>query len=56
MCPILTRGGPMIMPVQLVSVMSSSFSKPHEIVPSPTPFWPASSSSSSLKFRGTTAK
>jgi hypothetical protein len=50
----LTRGGPMIIPVQWVNVMSSSFSRPQEIVPSPTPFWPASSSSSKRKFRGTT--
>jgi len=34
--------------------MSSSFSKPQLIVPSPTPFWPCSSSSRSRKFRGTT--
>lgn len=50
----LTRGGPMIIPVQLVKLMSSSFSRPQEIVPSPTPFCPASSSSSKRKFRGTT--
>lgn len=53
---ILTRGGPMIMPVQWVRVMSSSFSRPHEIVPSLTPFWPCSNSSRRRKFRGTTAK
>lgn len=48
------RGGPMIIPVQCVNVMSSSFSKPQLIVPSPTPFCPCSNSSNSLKFRGTT--
>lgn len=46
----------MIMPVQCVRVMSSSFSRPHEMVPSPTPFWPCSSSSSRRKLRGTTAE
>ena len=54
--PVLTLGGPMIMPVQWVRVMSSSFSRPHDMVPSPTPFCPASSSSSRRKFRGTTAE
>lgn len=34
--------------------MSSSFSNPQDIVPSPTPFCPASSSSNKRKFRGTT--
>lgn len=48
------RGGPIIMPIQWVRVMSSSFSRPQLMVPSPTPFWPASSSSSRRKFRGTT--
>lgn len=49
------RGGPIIMPIQWVRVMSSSFSRPQLMVPSPTPFCPASSSSSRRKFRGTTA-
>lgn len=51
----LTLGGPIIIPVQCVRVMSSSFSKPQLMVPSPTPFCPCSSSSSRRKFRGTTA-
>lgn len=51
----LTLGGPIIIPVQWVRVISSSFSKPQLIVPSPTPFWPCSSSSSKRKFLGTTA-
>lgn len=42
------------MPVQCVRVMSSSFSRPQLIVPSPTPFWPCSNSSNRRKFRGTT--
>lgn len=50
----LTLGGPIIIPVQCVRVMSSSFSRPQLIVPSPTPFWPCSSSSKRRKFRGTT--
>lgn len=50
----LTLGGPIIIPVQCVRVISSSFSKPQLIVPSPTPFWPCSSSSKRRKFRGTT--
>lgn len=41
------------MPVHLVSVMSSSSSRPQLTVPSPTPFCPSSSSSNSRKFRGT---
>ena len=49
----LTRGGPMIMPVHLVSVMSSSSSRPQLTVPSPTPFCPSSSSSNKRKLRGT---
>lgn len=43
------------MPVQWVRVISSSLSRPQEIVPSPTPFWPCSSSSRRRKFLGTTA-
>ena len=50
----ITLGGPIIIPVQCVRVMSSSFSKPQLIVPSPTPFWPCSNSSNKRKFRGTT--
>lgn len=50
----LTLGGPIIIPVQCVRVMSSSFSRPQLIVPSPTPFWPCSSSSRRRKFRGIT--
>lgn len=50
------RCGPIIMPIQCVSVISSSFSKPQLMVPSPTPFCPASSSSSNRKLRGTTDK
>lgn len=46
----------MIIPVQWVRVISSSLSRPHEIVPSPTPFWPCSSSSRRRKFRGTTVQ
>lgn len=49
----LTLGGPMIIPLQRVRVMSSSSSRPQLTVPSPTPFWPSSSSSSSRKLRGT---
>lgn len=41
------------MPVHLVSVMSSSSSRPQLTVPSPTPFCPSSSSSNSRKFQGT---
>lgn len=52
----LTLGGPIIIPVQCVRVISSSFSKPQLIVPSPTPFWPCSNSSNRRKFRGTTMK
>uniref|UniRef100_A0A1L8E6G4 Uncharacterized protein n=1 Tax=Haematobia irritans TaxID=7368 RepID=A0A1L8E6G4_HAEIR len=48
------RGGPIIMPIQYVRVMSSSFSRPQDMVPSPTPFWPWSNSSSKRKFLGTT--
>lgn len=48
------RCGPIIMPIQCVSVISSSFSKPQLMVPSPTPFCPASNSSSNRKLRGTT--
>lgn len=44
----------MIMPVQWVSVMSQSSSRPQLMVPSPTPFWPCSSSSRRRKLRGTT--
>lgn len=50
---VLTLGGPIIMPVHLVSVISSSSSRPQLTVPSPTPFWPSSSSSNSRKLRGT---
>lgn len=46
----------MIIPVQEVSVISSSFSKPQLIVPSPTPFWPCSSSSNKRNVRGTTTE
>lgn len=49
----LTRGGPRITPLHRVRVMSSSSSKPQLTVPSPTPFWPSSSSSRSRKLRGT---
>lgn len=49
-----TLGGPIIMPVQCVRVISSSFSRPHDIVPSPQPLCPCSNSSKSLKFLGTT--
>jgi len=49
------RGGPMIIPFQRVNIMSSSSSKPHEIVPSPAPFCPDSSSSRRTKLRGTLA-
>ena len=49
----IVRGGPIIMPVHLVSVMSPSSSRPKLTVLSPTPFWPSFSSSSSQKFRGT---
>lgn len=41
------------MPVHLVSVMSSSSSRPQLTVPSPTPFWPSSSSSNSRKSQRT---
>lgn len=51
---IFTLGGPIIMPVQWVRVISSSLSSPQEMVPSPTPFCPCSSSSRRRKFRGTT--
>lgn len=44
----------MIIPVQWVKVMSSSFSRPQLMVPSPTPFCPCSSSSNNRKFRGIT--
>jgi hypothetical protein len=50
----ITLGGPIIIPVQCVRVMSSSFSSPQLIVPSPTPFCPCSNSSSRRKLRGTT--
>lgn len=53
MCGALTRGGPMIIPLQRVSVISSSSSNPQLTVPSPTPFCPSSSSSNSRKLRGT---
>lgn len=49
----LTLGGPRITPLHRVKVMSSSSSRPQLTVPSPTPFWPSSSSSSSRKLRGT---
>lgn len=49
----LTLGGPRITPLHRVRVMSSSSSKPQLTVPSPTPFWPSSSSSRSRKLRGT---
>merc|ERR1711892_1653744 len=48
-------GGPMIIPVQPLNSMSSSFSRPQLLAPSPTPFCPASSSSNSLKLLGITA-
>lgn len=32
-----TLGGPMIVPVHLVSVISESSSRPHEMFPSPFP-------------------
>lgn len=51
----LTLGGPTIIPVQWVKLISSSFSKPQLTVPSP-PFCPSSSSSSRRKLRGTTVK
>lgn len=41
------------MPVHLVSVISSSSSRPQLTVPSPTPFCPSSSSSNKRKLRGT---
>lgn len=50
---ILTLGGPRITPLHRVRVMSSSSSRPQLTVPSPTPFWPSSSSSRSRKLRGT---
>ncbi len=53
-CP--TLGGPMIMQVHLERVMSSSSSRPQEIVPSLFPFCPSSNSSSSRKFLGTSTK
>ena len=43
----------MIMPLQAVSDMSSSSSSPQLTDPSPQPFSPCSSSSSSRKLRGT---
>lgn len=49
----LTLGGPRITPLHRVKVMSSSSSRPQLTVPSPTPFWPSSSSSRSRKFLGT---
>lgn len=49
----LTLAGPMIMPVHRVRVMSSSSSRPQLTVPSPSPFWPSSSSSNKRKLRGT---
>ena len=49
----IVRGGPIIMPVHLVSVMSLSSSRPQPTVSSPTPLWPSSSSSNSQKSRGT---
>lgn len=49
----LTLGGPRITPLHRVKVMSSSSSRPQLTVPSPTPFWPSSSSSRSRKLRGT---
>lgn len=51
---LLTRGGPIIIPVHCVKVMSLSSSKPQLIVPSPTPFCPCSNSSRRRKLRGTT--
>lgn len=50
---VLTLDGPMIMPVHRVRVMSSSSSRPQLTVPSPSPFWPSSSSSNKRKLRGT---
>ncbi len=52
--PIVTLGGPMIMPFHFFIAISLSFSSPHETVPSPVPFWPSSSSSKSLKLLGIT--
>ena len=51
----LTLGGPIIMPFQWVSDMSSSSTNPQLIVPSPPPFCPSSNSSRRRKLRGTTA-
>ncbi|PAV72805.1 hypothetical protein WR25_07194 [Diploscapter pachys] len=44
---MFTLGGPMIVPVHLVRLMSESSSSPQLMFPSPLPFWPSSSSSSS---------
>lgn len=49
----LTCPGPMIVPFQLLIIISSPSSSPYEQEPSPMPFSPFSSSSSSLKFLGT---
>lgn len=43
----------MMVPVQCRMSMSSALSMPYETVPSPMPFSPFSSSSSSRKLRGT---
>jgi hypothetical protein len=51
-----TLGGPMMDPIQSVSVVSLSLARPQLMLPSPTPFSPNSSSSNRRKFRGTTAK
>jgi hypothetical protein len=51
---LLTFGGPMMVPFHLVIVISSPSSKPYEQAPSlSVPFSPFSSSSRSLKLRGT---
>lgn len=49
---MLTLGGPKIIPDQWVNDISSSSSKPHEILPSRLPFCPSSNSSNNRKFRG----
>jgi len=49
-----TRGGPIIIPVHCVRVISESSWRPQEMVPSLTPFCPCSNSSKRRKFLGTT--
>ena len=51
---LLTCPGPMIVPFQWLIMISSPSSRPYEQEPSPMPFSPFSSSSSSRKLRGTT--